>query len=98
MQPILDLVERFPWLVPLLWSAIIWPLVSGLALTVLDRYLPRTDEEWSLYFELYPRRAALVSFLKTAGFNLPGTLRSVRSFFAGPPPELPSRTPKGPTS
>lgn len=82
--------------VPLLWTMVVWPLVSALALMLFDRYLPRTDEQWAEYFATAPKRAALASFLKTAGFNLPGAMRSVRAFFEGPPPTLPKPSGKSP--
>lgn len=84
----LSLLKDHPELVTILWAVVIWPIFSGLMLTLLDRWLPRTDEQWAALFATHPKTAALASVLKTLGVNIPGFFRSVRSFFAGPPPEL----------
>ncbi len=84
---------------PIGWAAVVaagWFVVSTLFSLTLDRALPRTDEGWADLFARRPRVAALASFLKTAGFNVPGAWRAIRSFFTGKPPAilLGSRAPR----
>jgi hypothetical protein len=60
-----------------------WGLISGVYLTVFDKRLPHTDDEWAALFQRSPRTAALVGLAKTAGWNLPGIVRALKAFFGG---------------
>jgi hypothetical protein len=66
------------------WGLIVafigWALCTFWA-TVLDPWMPHSDEQWSAAFEKNRRLAATFSFLKTVGINFPGAYRSVRAFF-----------------
>jgi hypothetical protein len=85
VQEVLDLFARYPWLWPLA-VALVWNVGTGAATWALDRTLPKTDDGWAVLFAEKPRVAALANLLKTAGFNLPGVVRSVRALLAGKPP------------
>lgn len=84
---IVTFLDLHPWAWPFA-IAVAWAVFSGLLTAILDRWLPRSDEQWADLFARRPRVAALASLLKTAGFNLPGLVRSLRAFLAGPPPTL----------
>lgn len=76
---------------PVGWAAVVaagWFVISTLFSLTLDRVIPRTDDGWADLFARKPRVAALASLLKTAGFNVPGAWRSIRSFFTGKPPAI----------
>ncbi len=76
---------------PIGWAAVVaagWFVLSTVFSLTLDRVIPRTDEGWADLFARRPRVAALASLLKTAGFNVPGAWRSVRSFLTGKPPAI----------
>ncbi len=88
MDSALAFLDAHAWLWPLLLGAA-WAVVSALALTILDRWIPQTDDQWALLFTHQPKLAALAGMLKTAGLNAPGFFRWLRAFFAGPPPTLP---------
>lgn len=86
---LLSLINNHPEVVNAIWAAVIWPFFSGLMLTLFDKRLPKTDEEWASKFASNPKMTAFVMLLKASGFHLPNVLRSVRAFFAGPAPKLP---------
>lgn len=76
---------------PIGWAAVVaagWFIISSLFSLTLDRVIPRTDEGWAEMFARRPRVAALASLLKTAGFNVPGAWRAIRSFLTGKPPAI----------
>ncbi len=84
----IEFLNANPWAWPVLVTVVVWPVVSGLYLTVVDSRLPRTDEEWVAAFARNRWAAAFNSFAKVAGFNIPGVARTVRAFFSGGPPGI----------
>ncbi len=86
MESFLALLDRYPgaWTVlgPVL-AYVLWGIVSGIFNSLYDRYSPHSDPEWAAAFAAHPRWGAIVSLFKTAGWNIPGALRSLRVLFGG---------------
>lgn len=85
IQEALDLFARWPFL----WGPFvggIWFVVSGVALTLLNKTMPVKDEEWAALFARKPRLAAALGLLKAVGLNVPAAVRWARSLLSGSMP------------
>ena len=88
MTQFLDVLAKYPFLWPCLVTNA-WQVFSFAATLILNRWIPQTDEQWTVLFAKHPRLAALTGILKYAGFAAPSFFRSLRALVAGPPPSLP---------
>ncbi len=87
MTKFLNFFNAYPFLWPMFVIST-WYVFSGLALLFLDRWIPATDEQWTLLYEQRPKVAALAKLLKSWGWALPSGARALRAFLSGPPPTL----------
>ncbi len=70
------------------WIGKVWVPLSAFALIVLDKWIPRTDEQWAILFKKRPRWAALAGVLQRFGCSPASAARWMKAVFAGPPPQL----------
>lgn len=75
-------------LVSLMHSPIAWYVLSGIVLTVIDKWIPLTDAQWAKFLADKKTLGVIYNLLRQFGFNIPGIMRSLRVLFAGPPPYL----------
>lgn len=90
MNALLVFLDAHPALWPVIGPALAglaWAVATGIFNTIYDRASPHSDPEWAAFFVRHPRWSGVVSVMKTAGFNLPGLLRSLRVLFGGPLPK-----------
>ncbi len=74
--------------VALEWIGKVWIPLSAVALIVLDKWIPRTDEQWAILFKKSPRLAALAGVLQRFGCSPASAARWMKALFTGPPPQL----------